>query len=408
MEVLDLNYFMSFKLNDNLQNLDNNILDQLNSLFGGDKFKKNKKHVKKQNILKNRGMQNKKENIGNRITLILNKLSETNVDNLIIEFLENINQIDSEQFEEVQKAFYNKIISEINFIKIYIHFLKIISYLYKTVQKHNLQYFFSTIETKFKLDYTDFEILPDSPFEFLKELSGEQKRINNLILIRSMVENNLMSNKVIYEIDNIILKQSVFLPDIYYWFNSSNRNLTDNEKNTIEQLINKPNIAQRDKILLDNLLNIKNLSTPEKITVKEKETNKILQGDTFKLECENIIEEYLMVKSVDDIIYFITTKKMDAIMKNKFCKCILDKYFMLNKEQSNEILELSKVLIKNQTIFKSNLSRGLALLYSEWKELSIDYNKPNDKMKNLLNTLKTLSITKGIENIFEHFKVKLT
>ena len=40
----------------------------------------------------------------------------------IVEFLDNINQVDEEQFNEIQKTFYLKMIAEINFIKIYLYF----------------------------------------------------------------------------------------------------------------------------------------------------------------------------------------------------------------------------------------------------------------------------------------------
>ena len=49
--------------------------------------------------------QNNKDIISNKINLILNKLSESNIDNLIIEFIQNINQIDHDTFNEIQKTF---------------------------------------------------------------------------------------------------------------------------------------------------------------------------------------------------------------------------------------------------------------------------------------------------------------
>ena len=112
MEVLDISNFLSFKMDSNTQELNNTILEVLNSLFGSvDKNKKIKKNIKKPNIniLKNQKIQNKKDIIGNKVNLILNKLSESNIDSLVIEFLQNINQVDLENFEEVQKTFYLKL-----------------------------------------------------------------------------------------------------------------------------------------------------------------------------------------------------------------------------------------------------------------------------------------------------------
>ena len=115
MEVLDINIFLSFKTNDSTQSLDTETINKLGLLFGSlDKIKKHKKYIKKSNvnILKSQKIQNKKDIISNKVNLILNKLSESNIDSLIVEFIQNINQVDLETFNEILKTFYLKIISE--------------------------------------------------------------------------------------------------------------------------------------------------------------------------------------------------------------------------------------------------------------------------------------------------------
>jgi hypothetical protein len=415
MEVLDINTFLSFKTNNTVQELDSKTLELISELFGSvDKNKKGKKFIKKTNIniLKNQKIQTKKENIVNRVNLILNKLSESNIDNLIIEFLENINQVDQENFDEIQKTIYLKVLSEINFTKIYLQFLRILSYVYKQVQKYDLSFFFSIVESKFRLDYTDWDIEAESKFDFIRDLDGETKRINNLILIKNLVEGKLISDKIIGECDKLILEQKVFLPDIYHWFNSKSRDLTENEKEQVKNHLKKNGITQRETVLLESLVNKKSVKLNEaqnqnqfdKLKSKS-EPEKTIKTDTIKLECENIIEEYILIKSLDDIKYFINNRCTDAISKNKFCENLIDRYFSSNKENSAEIIELIKELIKSQTLFKSNLSRGLLLIYSNWKEKSIDYNKPTDKMKILLTMLKSIGITKGIEFLMDQYKI---
>jgi len=412
MEVLDVNTFLSFKTHDNFQELDSKTLELINNLFYlVDKNKKGKKVIKKTNIniLKNQKIQTKKDNIINKVNLILNKLSESNIDNLVIEFLENINQIDQENFEEIQKTIYFKVLSEINFTKIYFQFLRILGYVYKQVQNYDLLFFFSIIESKFKFDYTNWDI--EFKFNFIRDLTGETKRINNLILIKNLVESKLISDKIIEECDKIILEQNIFLPDIYYWFNSKNRDLTQQEKEQIKIHLKKNEITPREIILLENLINKKiiklNDSTAIQFNKTKNESDKIIKVDTLKLECENIIEEYILIQSFDDIKYFINNRCIDAISKNKFCENLINKYFSLNKENSNQIIDLIKELIKSQILFKSNLSRGLLLIYSNWKEKSIDYNKPIDKLKLLLTILKSIGITKGIEFLMEQYKINI-
>jgi len=334
MEVLDINTFLSFKTNEDVQELDSKTIELLNELFGSvDKNKKGKKFIKKPNvnILKNQKIQSKKENIVNRVNLILNKLSESNMDNLVIEFLENINQIDLDNWEEVQKT--------------------------------------------------------------------------------NLVENKLVTEKLIVDCDKLILEQKVFLPDIYHWFNSKTRDLTEQEKDKIKSHLKKTGITPRETVLLESLINkkivkVNELATESKPKIKV-EIDKSIKTDTLNLECENIIEEYILIKSLDDIKYFINNRCIDAISKNKFCENLIDRYFMANKENSSELIDLVKELIKTQTLFKSNLSRGLLLIHNSWKEKSIDYIKPTDKMKVLLTTMKSIGITKGIEFLIDQYKISV-
>ena len=412
----NINLFLSFKSNAEVQELDDNVLENLVSIFGIiDKNKKNKKLLKKSNIniLKNHKMQNKKDNIVNRVNLFLNKLSETNIDVLTVEFLENINQVDIENFEEIQKTFYLKIISEINFIKIYLQFLKVLGFIYWKVQSYDLSYFISIVESKFRLDYTEFDIEPESKFVFVREIDGETKRINNLILIKNLIDQKFINEILNDNLDHFIISQTVFLPDIYYWFNSRNKELSNDEKNKINELLKNQNLNSREIVLLENLINktnklkqVSNITNTVKQPLKTTESAEI-KTDTLKLELDNIIEEYILIKSVDEIKYFIENRCSDAISKNKFCESILDKYFKSNKETSNELIELLKQLIKSQILFKSNLSRGLLLINNNWKDRPPDYNKPVEKMKGILNILKSIGITKNIEFLFEQYKISL-
>jgi hypothetical protein len=405
MEVLDINTLLSFKTQDTVQKLDSKTLELIKKLFGSI-HKKNKKFVKKQNIniLKNQKIQTKKNNTVNRVNLILNKLSETNIDNLVFEFIENINQVDKENFDEIQKTIYLKILSEINFVNIYLEFLKKIGYIYNKVQQYDLSFFFSIVEIKFKIDYTNWDKTCNK-YIFIKDLNGETLRINNLILIKKLVENNLISDKIFEECDKIILEQNVFLPDIYHWFNSKNRILTELESNQIKHHIKNIGTTQREYVLLENLLNKKIINLIQLEKQQENNSEKIIKTDTLTLECENIIEEYILIKSLDDIKYFINNRCLDSISKNKFCEILIDIYFSSNKENSTEIINLIKELIEFQTLFKLNLSKGLLLINNNWKEKSIDYNNPQNKMKLLLEMFKSIGITKGIEFLMTKYKV---
>jgi hypothetical protein len=65
-----------------------------------------------------------------------------------------------------------------------------------------------------------------------------------------------------------------------------------------------------------------------------------------------------------------------------------------------------KILVKKQILYKSNLSRGILLIYSNWNDVSLDYNKPNKKMKDLLQCLKNMGITKYLESLLKTYKIE--
>jgi hypothetical protein len=65
-----------------------------------------------------------------------------------------------------------------------------------------------------------------------------------------------------------------------------------------------------------------------------------------------------------------------------------------------------KSLVKKQILFKSNLSRGLLLIHSNWNDLSLDFSTPGKKMKELLIFLKNMGITKALESLLKEYKIE--
>ena len=214
MNNYDIDIFFQSRYLEEYKNLDENIINNILNLFNSNydiKQKKNKKvFIKKSenNILKNSKLQSMKDKIVNKVNLILNKLSDTNIDNLVIEFIQNIKLNNIDDYNEFLQSIYNKIISEVNFIKNYLSFFKIITYIYEKCYNYTTKYFFDIIENKFKENYSSIELL-----EY-----DENKRLNNLILIKELININLLKNTIIENINEIIINQTNFYSDIYYWF----------------------------------------------------------------------------------------------------------------------------------------------------------------------------------------------
>ena len=419
--MIDIATFLSFK---NIES--NNTNAQLENVINLLGIKKNiKKTPEKNNTMKKPSIQMLKDRIDNKVNLILNKLSEMNFDNLLIEFVENINKITENDFNIIQQTFYVKMQSEINFVKIYLDFFKIITSLYRDTNKYNINFFYKIVETKFLHDYYNVELTED--FAFLSEFDEESRRINNHTIIKSMVNNKFFKPEILDKLDTMMLEQSCHIADIYYWF--QNNIITENIKQSIISKINNTVLPTREKVLLENLVNHKqkvlvnekpqpvnnivnnnivNNDDDFKEIVHRKGYKKVEKIDTLHLEIENIIEEYLAIDSCEDVILFIDEKCKDAISKNKFCQYTFNKYFDSSQETGKQILELFKLLIKKQALFKSNLSRGLLLLYSKWDEVMLDYNNPNVKLKELLIYLKNIGITKNLESLLKLHKIEFS
>jgi hypothetical protein len=426
---LDIELFFNLRYNEHCLNLDSEIIESIVDTFSNNKFKKGKVPMKKTiAVIKNPKLKQIKDKISNRVNLILNKLSENNIENLVFEFVENIKILNNDDYNEFLRSFYIKILSEISFFKFYLKFFHAITSIYEKVNNFSIEYFFNLIEYKFNYDYyDDTTIITNNPdLEFLKDMDDE-KRINNLTLLNELIKVKYFKESFYDFIGDKLLNQKKYLSDIYYWF--KDKTLTNN---TIEKIniILTEDIQLRDKVLLDNLLSGKSTielnQPPNKIifkkpTIKEEspknpsETNAKLtfsealiidkkeqKQSTDNVELENNLEEYLFIENSESLEDYIYNNCKDANTKNKFCEFIIDKYFKLSPNESQKILYLMKKLVKSKILFKSNLSRGLLNLYGTKNT----YNQ--DKFKKLLMFLKNLGITNGLETLMNKYKIDLT
>ena len=104
---MNIETFKSFKNSSNVLILSEQINNLISLLSVGNK-KISKNYNKGGNqLLKNPKMQVLKDKIENKVNLVLNKLSETNLHNLLYEFIESMNKLSMNDYLEIQKAFYN-------------------------------------------------------------------------------------------------------------------------------------------------------------------------------------------------------------------------------------------------------------------------------------------------------------
>ena len=338
---MDIEFLLSFREHTELQNFHINITET----EAGNNFKnyykndKNKYYAKKPQVKKELTI-----TIINKFNLILNKLSETNFNNIIIEYIENINFITINEYEEFQKIIYHKILSEINFINLYLRFIELINYVYNNVLQYNLSYLLNIVDIKFKQDYLNEEI-SNEKFNFLKEITNLDNRTNNIILIKNLYNYELISNKSYEFYENTLLDNNNFISDIYYWKPIMNEININKLKNILSN-----NLIIRDKILIENLLNNNN-----------------------KTELDYIIEDYFInhesKNNTDKLINYINNSGYykDSISKTNLCKKIIEK--QLENNINNILLILLKKLIDNKVIHKIELTNSFKLI----KNIDITY-----------------------------------
>jgi len=388
---MDSIQLLDLKNNTKYQILDEKIISEINNLFSNSNIKfKNKKYKKTSNILKNNNFQLNKNKIENKTILILNKVSNDNINKLVVEFLQNVNIKLKEDYELIQKIFFIKLVKEINMIDNYFNlFIYIFSIIYNKL-KFEPTFFINILENKICFDYKDIQLSDN--FQFISEYKDELYRINTLKIIKYFIFKNFLGIKVKKDLDSILLEQNKYIPDISFWFDKKE---IDRFK---QQIFSKIDLCScmRDKILLENLLDD---IVDIKINI---DTNKLFEDtneeDSFSNLVENIMEEFLYLESTEEIKEFIINDCLNADKKNIFCSIAIKHFF--DQENVDVIIKLFSYLIKNKIIFKSNLSRGLVLYISN--------NEINDitKIKKLLQFLKSNNITKNIEYIFKKYKMK--
>ncbi len=393
MEISVKNFYQ-LKNSPQNKDLDINTISFILDSFDNNDNKKSKKfslYKKNNNIQKNNKVKNVKDKIAGKVKLILNKLSQNNVDSLVLEFVKNIKINTNEEYNEFLKTIYAKMLLEINFVKVYLTFLKYIACTYNKLLNYDISYFIELIENKFMADY--FNGNNDEIFED----TTEDIRVNNLKLIREMIAMDFFDNNIEHHISNKILLQNNYLSDIYFWFKD-----TQIESSIITSIKNilstNHEIEVRDKILLQNLIAPYETEPVKKskLVFKKKKTTLTFEESVVELLNDYLVNDnYIIIKS------FVESECKEINDKNKFSEIMINTYLTNNYKC---VLELIEELINNQVLFKSNISKGLINLYNNDPTI----NKNNKNEMELVNKLKILGITKNLEFIMDKYKQEIS
>lgn len=361
---MDIQYIQQFKDREEVQLLDDSVIDLINELFSSSniKLKKYNNNDKKQNF--NNSIKASINRIDNKTNFIINKISDTNTDAIIKEFITTFNYLTQDDFNIVQKCFFVELIKNDTFQKPIYDLYNNISIIYSSVCKINENYFINLIENKILNDY--IEPLNDDLFN---ELNNEDNRINFLNLLHIML-NNKLNNDFVNEFTNVLLKTNE-IPDIICWFrlNNIDKSLLEHKK--------EEKLSLRYNVLLENILNEDNNDNTVLINIDEDDND-----DTkteLETEIDNIIEEYLFLKDFDEVRIYC--KKIGENNELTFITELLIYYFTKrNTDQYLEYKNLFTSLYSKRIIKKKNF---LTAWFNVIKMDLTDYTNIQSKKNNI-------------------------
>ncbi len=352
------------------ENIISNILDS----FSKSNIKVIKCAKKQVSVIKTNKVQAKKDLNENKIIMIMNKISDNNINELIGEYLSNIFVDTEEKYNIIMTEIFNKMVKDIKFIENYIKFaIKIY-----IIEKKRLNLF------------------PEEFIGLIKETinsNEESERHASYNIIKMLVKHNFFNQNIIEFISNKIINnqdKSKYI-DCYNWFNGLD---IDNYKNDILTIAKKCNSENmnREKILIESLIDVKNNDNNDKNEISND------NNDTFLTSVINILEEYQFLKSIEEVIEFINSECKDINNKNLFCMEVINSF----NNNLSEGIYLIDTLIKKKVLFKSNISKGLVMYLNKSEDKTESQN-----IVQILKYLKNNNITKNIEHIFKKYKVKL-
>lgn len=294
---MDYNQLLLIKNMDECKKLPSNFIST------GKKKKKQIKTKEKVNI----------NNIENKVMFILNKLGNSNIENIVGEYIENINITTQNELNLIYDLIYKKMNSDVIFANDYVLFLSYIIKIYK--YQHN------------NIDVNNF----------LNKLND--MTITNISIIYYMVKYNLLNNNIVDDI-YLYLYNNKKYEELYHFVKMFE--LKDKYNLIKKEIVNITN--NRIKLMFDVLFNNSEDKNIKSNSVKKGKT------DEFKNLVYNLMDEYLYLNSMDEVIYYMENelKKSDYKL---FITHINNYYKETNNKQILKLLNFinnsnSKIVLK--------------------------------------------------------------
>lgn len=310
--------------------------------------------------------QNKDDKIKSKFTYLLNKLCYNNFDFILKEVLKL--KIDGYKiFKDLVDIIYQKCITEDNFIKLYVIFIKNLDNKIQPIQIKNIKITFA-------------RIFIENCHNCYKnwELDDKIKINNNILIIGNLYNYNIISENIINECIKNFLNQTNeygidLLIKLLLCIGEKYENNNFDNFNDIIKKLQKKNISSKNKFAVMDLIDLRNKhwNNEENIVKNKKITNQKIK-DNIK----NILLEYLDVLDTEEIKEYF----LEYTFENKeklFTTLIIELYIEQTIENKKYLLELLEYMIKNNFLPKKEFIEYIKLIKQNIDTYKIDYPNIN-------------------------------
>lgn len=261
----------------------------------------------------------------NNSNIILNKLSDSNYQTILIDEINKKNINISNVFNLVNLLL-NKIENEGKFGECYSNFVIDLD---RIINKSS--------NNEFKL----YNMIAER-FNNILNSNNELKKENFYSFIKMLVEKGYYYKSLVNNIMTMILAKKNNYYDIYLWL-ELNKNLQKKNRQLINDTINE--LSENNNIRLLTLF--ENLLKNNKPMKKKKVSVKI---DKVKVKCENIIKEFILLEDIEEVKFFIKENKKTNNLHDYLEDVVLNEIMIVEDEDFDKLLNL----VKNSTVFNNN------------------------------------------------------
>ena len=291
---------------------------------------------------------------GNNLSLILNKITLQNYQDKVKIYLKEEFLGNNNLLNKFTRDIYVKMINDINFQFSYLKFYSEVISAYNFYGlSYDYSYLINLVESKYLMDIHHKDVLLS---KVIKDNLSDDKNLvyHNLILIGNLVKEEILDEKILDIIFKDLNNNLNLAEELYVFIKHYPK------KEFLEQ-INLSLYNLRYQVLFNELSQVVEIKT------ENKNLNEKINNSSEENEIRNIIEEFLFLEEVDEVITYFKKKINTSRLKDLWMEVSLELFL---EEEENKILYLLNNLSKKHLLNKQNFQKGLhnLMIKNELKE----------------------------------------